>query len=95
MTVFQQDVGLPDILFLLGWEFMTLAGIKVLYLRFKQMVKLCRMRINLHGKNELFMKLSVNIRQQAFCDHVVRAFYIILYCNYDKTANFKCSMESL
>jgi hypothetical protein len=45
---------------------MTLAGITVLSLRFKQMVKLCHIHINLHDKNELFMKLGVNIRQQAF-----------------------------
>ena len=74
---------------------MTLAGITVPYLRFKQMVKLCRIRINLHDKNDLFMKLRGNIRKQAICAHFVRARYTSLYCNYDEIANFKYSMESL
>jgi hypothetical protein len=94
MTVFQQDVGLPNIPSLSGWKFMTLAGITVPSLRLKQMVKLCRIRINLHDKNELFMQLRVHIRLQAFCAHFLRACYASLYCNYDKTANFKYSMGS-
>jgi hypothetical protein len=44
MTVFQQDIGLPNMLSFLGWEFMTLAGITVSSLRFKKMVKLCRIK---------------------------------------------------
>jgi hypothetical protein len=76
MTVFQQDVGLSNILFLLGREFMTLAGITVPSLRFKQMVKLCRIRINLHDKNELFVKPRGNIRQQAFlCSFLTPTLY--------------------
>jgi hypothetical protein len=54
---------------------MTLEGITVPYLCFKQKVKLCRLRINLRDKNELFMKPTVNIRQQAFCAHFIRECY--------------------
>jgi len=51
MTVFQQDVGLPNIPTLLGWEFMTLARITVASLRLKQMVQLCCVRKNLQDNN--------------------------------------------
>jgi len=81
MTVFQQDAELPNIPSFLGWKFITLAGITVSSLLFKQMVKLCLIRINLHDKNSLFMKLRVNTKQQAFCAHFLRACYTILYSN--------------
>jgi len=55
---------------------MTLAGIAVPSLRFKQMVKLCHIRRNLHDKNELFMKLRGNTRQKAFlCSFLTRMLY--------------------
>jgi hypothetical protein len=74
---------------------MTLAGITFPCLRIKQTVKVCRIRINLHDKNELFMKPTVNIKQQALCAHFIHDFYTSVYGNYENITNFKCSTESL